>query len=101
MKKISKSEEGSSEMVSFKDKENGNSVLFMDLLEAMKVGFQLPCAVSACLVPPPPPPFLLSRPHLAFSSCFWSLNSLIAIFKHPQPGIVNWEIMRGIESERI
>jgi plastin-1 len=49
--KIENSEEGSSEMVSFKDKENRNSVLFMDLLEAMK------------------------------------------------PGIVNWEIMRGIESE--
>ena len=36
--KIENSEEGSSEMVSFKDKENRNSVLFMDLLEAMKVG---------------------------------------------------------------
>ena len=35
--KIENSEEGSSEMVSFKDKENRNSVLFMDLLEAMKV----------------------------------------------------------------
>ena len=37
--KISKSDEGSSVMKSFRDPENRNSVLFMDLLEAMRVSF--------------------------------------------------------------
>ena len=49
--KIMESDEGSSVMKSFRDPENKNSVMFMDLLEAMR------------------------------------------------PGIVNWEIMRGIESK--
>ena len=48
--KLASSEEGGSIMKSFRDPENKNSVLFMELLEAMR------------------------------------------------PGIVNWEIMRGIES---